>query len=255
MTDHGVFEPEEKSKIPAGAKVLSTTWVMKKTASGRFKARITAREFEQRDGDHVDSSDKASPVMNDIKIRIILALIVMAGFWTEIVDVRGAFLTAEFDPNHKMYVSVPKGFEKYFPGNVVLLLKKTLYGTCQAAIQFWKKLCTIMTLIEARRSKADVCLFYHWNTTGLLDFLSWVDDILIAGEKEAVLRAKKELARHFTLDEEGEMKECVGCKVDHNRQERWIKLTQPVMIQSFEDEFELPDDAPQLPASPGEVLI
>jgi hypothetical protein len=81
---------------------LSTTWVMKKKASGRFKARITARGFEQRDGDHFDSSDKASPVVNDITNRIILALIVMAGFWTEIVDVRGAFLTAEFDHNHKM---------------------------------------------------------------------------------------------------------------------------------------------------------
>jgi hypothetical protein len=32
-------------------------------------------------------------------------------------------------------------------------------------------------------------------------------------------------------------------------------MTQPVMIQSFEDEFELPDDGPQLPASPGEVLL
>jgi hypothetical protein len=133
MTDHGVFEPVEKSKIPAGAKVLSTTWVMKKKASGRFKARITARGFEQRDGDHFDSSDKASPVVYDITIRMILTLFVMAGFWTEIVDVRGAFLTAEFDPNHKMYVSVPKGLEKHFPGNVVLLLKKSLYGTCQAA--------------------------------------------------------------------------------------------------------------------------
>jgi hypothetical protein len=60
----------------------------------------------------------------------------MANFWTEIVDVRGAFLTAEFEPNHRMFVSVPKGFEKNFPESVVLLLKKTLYGTCQAAIRF-----------------------------------------------------------------------------------------------------------------------
>jgi hypothetical protein len=33
-----------------------------------------------------------------------------------------------------------------------------------------------------------------------------------------------------------------------------MKLTQPVMIQSFKDEFDLPDDSPHLPASPGEVL-
>jgi hypothetical protein len=69
----------------------------------------------------------------------------MAGFSAEVVE-KGAFLTAEFDSNHRMYVNVPKGFEHHYPGNVVLLLKRTLYGTCQAAMQFWKKgfvtLCT-----------------------------------------------------------------------------------------------------------------
>jgi hypothetical protein len=126
--------------IPAGAKILSTTWVTKKKASGRYKAHIPAREFEQREGEHFDSSDKESPVVNDSNIRIILTLIVMAGFWAEIVDVRGTLLTAEFDEGHNMYVTVHKGFEKYYPENVVALLKKTLDDTCQAAIQFWKKL-------------------------------------------------------------------------------------------------------------------
>jgi hypothetical protein len=32
-------------------------------------------------------------------------------------------------------------------------------------------------------------------------------------------------------------------------------LTQPVVIQSFNDEFDLPNATPQLPAPPGEVLI
>jgi hypothetical protein len=130
-------------------------------------------------------------VVNDITTRIIFTLIVVADLWTEIVDVRGAFLNAEFDDGHKMYVTVPKGFEKNFPGNVVLLLKRTLYGTCQAAIQFWKKLCGIMVLIEAHRSKAYVCLFYQWTAMCLLVYLSWVGDILIAGKKEDGLRAKR----------------------------------------------------------------
>jgi hypothetical protein len=93
-------------------------------------------------------------VVNYFTIRIIFTLIVMANFWTEIVDVRGAFLTAEFEPNHRMFVSVPKGFEKNFPESVVLLLKKTLYGTCQAPIQFWKKLCVVVTVlpVESRRA-------------------------------------------------------------------------------------------------------
>jgi hypothetical protein len=111
-----------------------------------------------------------------------------------------------------------------------------------------------MVLIAAKRSKADVCLFYQWTAVGLLVYLSWVDDILIAGNKEDVLRAKWALARHFTVDEQGEMMVYVGCQIEHDRKKRWMKMTQPVMIQSFEDEFGLPDEAPQLPAPPGEVL-
>jgi hypothetical protein len=170
------------------------------------------------------------------------------------VDVKGAFLTAEFAPGHKMYVTVPKGFEQYYPDNVVLLLKRTLYGTCQAAIQFWKKLCMVMGLIDAQRSKADVCLFFQWTSMGLLLFMSWVDDILIAGKKEIVLQARKNLKLHFTLDEQGEIQEYVGCKIERNKKERWMKLTQPVMIQSFSDEFDLPDETPLLPARPGEIM-
>jgi hypothetical protein len=88
MKDHGVFEVTQTWHVPKGAKVLSTPWVVKKTANGRRKGRITARGFEQRDGEHFDSSDKSSPVVNDITIRIVLTLIVMAGLWAEIVDVK-----------------------------------------------------------------------------------------------------------------------------------------------------------------------
>jgi hypothetical protein len=44
-----------------------------------------------------------------------------------------------------------------------------------------------------------------------------VDHILVAGKNEDVLRAKRSLAQHFTLDEQGEMLEYVGCKVEHRR--------------------------------------
>jgi hypothetical protein len=43
-----------------------------KKANGSYKARITARGFQLRDGEHFDSNDKASPVVSDITIRIIL---------------------------------------------------------------------------------------------------------------------------------------------------------------------------------------
>ena len=38
------------------------------------------------------------------------------------VDVKGAFLNGEFTNGEKIYMKVPKGMEKHYPPNVVLLL-------------------------------------------------------------------------------------------------------------------------------------
>jgi hypothetical protein len=65
---------------------------------------------------------------------------------------------------------------------------------------------------------------------------------------------KSDLKRHFTLDEQGEFVEYIGCKIERSLRDRWMKLTQPVLIQSFSDEFDLPREEPTLPAKAGEVL-
>ena len=59
----------------------------------------------------------------------------------------------------------------------------------------------------------------------------------------------------FDCDVIGSMDEYVGCKVTYNKEERWIKLTQPVLLQSFKDEFELPTSLPNTPAEPGQILM
>jgi hypothetical protein len=50
------------------------------------------------------------------------------------------------------------------------------------------------------------------------------------------------------------MKEYIGCRVD--RVDGNMKLTQPVLLQSLEDEFDQPPGTktPTMPATPGEVL-
>jgi hypothetical protein len=89
-------------------------------------------------------------------------------------------------------LSIPKGFENFYPSNYVLLLLKTLYGTKQAALQFWRKLVEALTGKGYNKSRADACLYFAWNKVGLVLWLSWVDDCLIfCGRKEGVLEAKK----------------------------------------------------------------
>jgi hypothetical protein len=75
--------------------------------------------------------------MNETTILIILVLMLLARWNGYILDVNGAFLNGHFEPQHKMYLEVAKGFENHYGAGVVLLLLRALYGTKQAALQFW----------------------------------------------------------------------------------------------------------------------
>jgi hypothetical protein len=78
---------------------------------------------------------------------------------------------------------------------------------------------------------------------------------LICGNKEGAEKAKKQMMDRFDCDEVGELKEHVGCEIDRDLTEGSVKLTQPVLLQSCGDEFDLPKgETPNAPAIPGIVL-
>jgi hypothetical protein len=107
-----------------------------------------------------------------------------------------------------------------------------------------------------RRSKADPCLYFNWTRDGLIVYISWFDDCLVACKKKGVIIAKGQMTARFDCEEIGEVDEYVGCKVERNYEENSIKLTQPVMLQSFVDEFDLPNGpAPDTPATPCRALV
>jgi hypothetical protein len=78
---------------------------------------------------------------------------------------------------------------------------------------------------------------------------------LVGGKDEGVKKAKAHMMKLFDCDDVGELKAYVGYKVDYDREAGTIKLTQPIMIQSFQDEFQLPEGKPSnTPAIPGTVM-
>jgi hypothetical protein len=255
FVSHKVWQAILRKFVPKNAKILSSTWAMKQKADGTLRARLNARGYEQKEGEHYKEDGISSPVVNEASIFMILILILMVRMYCEINDVKGAFLNGLFSGGEKLYMEVPQGFEKYYPGDVLLLLLKTIYGLKQAAFEYWKALLKAIRAIGLTRSKADPCVYFKWTDQGLMIWSSWVDDILSCGNKEEVIKGRQELKKHFDLDEVGEMKEYIGCKVEYNKEEGWMKLTQPVLVQSFEDEFELPEKPVETPAAPGSVLM
>ena len=98
---------------------------------------MNMRGFEQQDHQHYDSYGIASPVTNDVTVRVCLVLMLMTGWMARLVDINGAFLHGEFDNGEVIFTEVPEGFENYVDVNkYVLLLQKMCYGLKQAAMMF-----------------------------------------------------------------------------------------------------------------------
>jgi hypothetical protein len=78
------------------------------------------------------------------------------------VDVKGAFIYDEFEDGEKTYINIPLGFEKFYPSNTFLLLKKMLYRLKQVAMAFYRKLLAATQNIRLKRSTANPCHYYKW---------------------------------------------------------------------------------------------
>jgi hypothetical protein len=109
-----------------GAKIIGSTWAIKKKAMGQLRARVTARGFMQILGVHYDPKTMiAAPVTNEMTIWIILLLMIMAIWLGELLDVKGAFLHGDFGPKEApIRMKIPQGFEKFYPQGWLLLLLK-----------------------------------------------------------------------------------------------------------------------------------
>ncbi len=82
-----------------------------------------------------------------------------------------------------------------------------------------------------------------------------MDDNLIIAPHSIVDEEKDMIKRHFECDDIGDLSKYIGCKIDRDRNKNSIRFTQPVLVQSLEDEYELPTGTPpQTPAKPGTTM-
>ena len=83
MEKHKVWRAVSKYEVPKNAKVVTSTWAMKKKSNETYRARLNARGFNKCDQDHYNGSTIAAPVTNEEMVRIVTALMVMARWgWT-----------------------------------------------------------------------------------------------------------------------------------------------------------------------------
>ena len=78
MIKKKVWKPVDRDSVPKDAKIIDSTWVMKKKYNGTYRATMNARGFKQVEGRHFDGKSLAAPVTNDASIRMMFTLMLMA---------------------------------------------------------------------------------------------------------------------------------------------------------------------------------
>ena len=96
MISMGVWRKVGSTNIPSGRRLVRCCCVFKIKRNGVYCVRLVAKEFSQIPA--LDFTDKFSPVVNDVTIRVVL----------KIVDMDNAFLNGELE--HEIYMTIPEGY-------------------------------------------------------------------------------------------------------------------------------------------------
>jgi hypothetical protein len=92
MVKHHLWRADLKTDMPNGAEELTSTWTMKKKASGRYISRLNVRGYGQVDGEHYNSTNIYSPVTNNAAIIVIMVLTIIFRWSAGLIDVQCACL-------------------------------------------------------------------------------------------------------------------------------------------------------------------
>ena len=231
----GTWEVVPRASLPKGAKAIPGTWAfrIKRFPDGRlnkFKARWCVMGNRMEKGVHY-FEDAYSPLVGWPTVRSALLLSAAAGWKSRQVDFTNAFCQAP--QKDLIYVELPQYYRAlgHDGQDVVLLLKKSLYGQVTSPKLFWEHLQKGMLKLGFVQSQSDPCLFIH--PKHKLMVLNYCDDqIWLSPDAkliETYVNKLQALGYELTLEKEGDMFAFLG--IDFKRRGSTIELSQKGLIE------------------------
>ena len=236
----------ELKPMPDGKKLVGSRWIfkVKKNADGgieRRKARFCAKGFTQKAG--VDFHETYAPVAKMNSIRTILSIVTTEDLELHQADVDTAFLYGEMDTD--VYIRQPSGFVEPGKEDWVCHLKKSLYGTKQAARQWYKKVHSTVTKNGFEECQNDNCVYIRRIDSEFSILALYVDDLIIASTTLLGVKIILDFLKcDFSIKELGELNYCLGIKVERIRNERKLFLSQKACIERVIERFGLSECKP-----------
>jgi hypothetical protein len=233
--------------------VVKCKWVfrVKQNPDGtvdRFKARLVAKGYSQKHG--IDYLDTYAPVIKMVSIRVILCIALSKGLKIKQKDVDVAFLNSKV--KERLIMEVPEGLET--PQGKVLEMKKCLYGFKQSPLEWNENLNRTLEEVGLKRCLNEPCLYIRNDEQGYVIVGVYVDDIIIAFEKdETYIEISKHLESKYRMKDLGDLKWCLGIEI--SRCKNTIVMSQRLYIKRLLEKFRLENCKPiDTPRQKGTVL-
>jgi hypothetical protein len=201
LEECGTWEVISRNKVPKGVKVIPSTWTFRRKRNpdgsiSKRKARFCVRGDLQSEG---EDDDNYSPIAQATTIRLMLILTLLRRLKCTQVDYQNAFAQSPIDK--EVYIEIPKGFNSTLEaGDIVLRLKKSLYGLIDAPKLFYEHLKKCLLKRGFKPSPFDPCLFLSPKVICVV----YVDDCLFFSPKQEHIDSTiKSLQQELTLTIEG----------------------------------------------------
>jgi hypothetical protein len=212
MSINKVWDLEE---IPKGAKIVGCKWVYKMKCDSnenieRFKARLVAKDFTQREG--IDYTETFSPVSCKDSLRIIMMLVVYYDLELYQMDVKTTFLNGDLLEN--AYMAQPKGFAVKGKEHMGCHLRKSIYGLKQASRQWYLKFDETIRCFGFKENEEDNCIYAKFRNRKFIFLILYVDDILLdSSDVSLLLETKRTLSSNFDMNDLDEASFVLGIEI------------------------------------------
>jgi hypothetical protein len=230
LKGYRVYSRVRKDQVPEGTRLVDTKWVytIKRNANRiveKFNARKVGRGFTQEYGINYDKI--YAQMMRPETWRMLLVVAMYRDWDIRQWDVIAAYLQADLDPKHKVYIedTNEKGEVKYW------LVYKALYGLKQSSHEWYRKLGEILDSPECGLTQCvgDEGTYHGYN--GLLG--SHADDLLGVGTQGRLDEIEQIIEKQVELDKCGKPEKMLGIELTWNDNSDEVLLTQKGLIETL----------------------
>ena len=228
--------------------IIDSRWVLKKKISSegevKFKARLVIRGF--KDKNVYDLIETYAPVSRLALVRAVLAIITKFDLDTCQLDVKTAFLNGKITED--IYMEIPEGenYSNEVRQQKVCKLNRSLYGLKISPKRWNERFNEAAEKIGLTSHMMEPCLFTWRQGDKMLILLLYVDDMIIASNDSNKLEeVKQKLMTEFEMTDLGEAKTFLNIKINRDRKNRSMTLSQTDYIDKILEKFDLQNAHPQ----------